>query len=155
MLNEQKYKRWAWGALIGLAIIIVIAGIIMAMSAKTPKPNNELTADKASTSAVSGEKNEKTVKDSEETKKNNQETETKSETTNNGTQNQTGAQSGNTGSVNTPVQTTTPAQTTTPVATTTDNMPKTGPEDAIIPVLGLAIVGYLFAYNAALFKKNA
>ena len=149
MLNEQKYKRWAWGALIGLAIIIVIAGIIMAMSAKTPKPNTEV-ATKASTEVVSGEKNEKTVKDSETSKKNNQKTETKSEATSNSTQSQTGTQSGNTGSVNTPAQTTTPAQTAT-----SDNMPKTGPEDAIIPVLGLAIVGYLFAYNVALFKKNA
>jgi len=149
MLNEQKYKRWAWGALIGLAIIIVIASIIMAMSAKTPKPNTELSADKANKTVISGEKNEKTNKNSETSTKNNQKTETKSETTTQPETSTPSQEQGSTGSVNTP------AQATAPAATSTSSMPKTGPEDAIIPVLGLAIVGYLFAYNAALFKKNA
>ena len=35
------------------------------------------------------------------------------------------------------------------------SMPKTGPEDSIIPVLGLAVVATLFAYNVVMFKKNA
>ena len=60
MLNEQKYKRWAWGALIGLAVIIVVAGIIMAMTVSTPKPSTDI-AKKANTEVVSGEKNEKTT----------------------------------------------------------------------------------------------
>jgi len=138
MLNEQKYKRWAWGALIGLAVIIVVAGIIMGMSASSPKPSTEV-AKKANTEVVSGEKNEKTT---------DQKTETKSETTKDSSKNSTSEKQGNSGSVNTQ----TPA-TTTP--TTSNDIPKTGPEEFIIPVFGVAIVAYLFAYNAALFKKNA
>lgn len=150
MLNEQKYKRWAWGALIGLAVIIVVAAIIMAMSVSTPKPNTDV-AKKANTEVVSGEKNEKTTEESknnDSTKKNDKKTKTKSETTKDSSKDSTSKEQSNAGSVNTPA-------TTTPTTTTENNIPKTGPEEAIIPVLGLAIVAYLFAYNAALFKKNA
>lgn len=148
MLNEQKYKRWAWGALIGLAVIIVVAGIIMGMSVATPKPSTDI-AKKANTEVVSGEKNEKTTEESknnDSTKKNDQKTETKSETTKDSSKDSTSKEQSNTGSVNTPA-------TTTP--TTSNDIPKTGPEEFIIPVFGAAIVAYLFAYNAALFKKNA
>ena len=152
MLNEQKYKRWAWGALIGLAIIIVIAGIIMAMSAKTPKPATEVATSKASTTVVSGEKNEKVAKDPEENgsaSKNNQKTETKSETTTNSSESTSSQNQSNSGSVSNQTQTTTTDN------TSSTTIPKTGPEDAVIPIVGLAIVAYLFAYNVALFKKNA
>lgn len=148
MLNEQKYKRWAWGALIGLAVIIVVAGIIMAMTVSTPKPSTDI-AKKANTEVVSGEKNEKTTEESknnDQTKKDNQKTETKSETTKDSSKNSTSEKQSNSGSVSTQ----TPA---TP--TTSNDIPKTGPEEFIIPVFGAAIVAYLFAYNAALFKKNA
>ena len=148
MLNEQKYKRWAWGALIGLAVIIVVAGIIMATSVKTPKPSTDVA--KANTEVVSGEKNEKTTEESkanDSAKKNDQKTETKSETTKNSSENSTSKKQSDAGSVNTPATTTTP--------TTTNNMPKTGPEEVIVPILGVAICAYLFAYNVALFKKNA
>ena len=150
MLNEQKYKRWAWGALIGLAVIIVVAGIIMAMTVSTPKPSTDI-AKKANTEVVSGEKNEKTTEESknnDQTKKDNQKTETKSETTKDSSKNSTSEKQSNSGSVSAQ----TPA-TTTP--TTSNYIPKTGPEEFIIPVFGAAIVAYLFAYNAALFKKNA
>lgn len=149
MLNEQKYKRWAWGALIGLAVIIVVAGIIMAMTVSTPKPSTDI-AKKANTEVVSGEKNEKTTEESknnDQTKKDNQKTETKSETTKDSSKNSTSEKQSNSGSVSTQ----TPATTTTP----TNDIPKTGPEEVFIPILGIAVVAYLFAYNAALFKKNA
>jgi cytoskeletal protein RodZ len=149
MLNEQKYKRWAWGALIGLAAIIVVAGIIMAMSVKTPKPSENIS--KANTDVVSGEKNEKATEESktnDSTKKDDKKTETKSETTKDSSKNSTSEKQSNSGSVNTQ----TPAATT---PTTSNDIPKTGPEEFIIPVFGVAIVAYLFAYNAALFKKNA
>jgi hypothetical protein len=35
------------------------------------------------------------------------------------------------------------------------NIPKTGPEEAILPIVALAVSVYLLAYNATLFKKNA
>ena len=149
MLNEQKYRRWAWGALIGLAVIIVVAAIIMGMSASSPKPSTDV-AKKANTEVVSGEKNEKTTKESktnDQTKKDDKKTETKSETTKDTTKNSTSKEQSNTGSVST--------QTPTTTSTDAKNIPKTGPEEVVIPVLGLAIIAYIFAYNVALFKKNA
>ena len=35
------------------------------------------------------------------------------------------------------------------------NMPKTGPEDAILPIFALAICGALVTYNVKLAKRNA
>ena len=148
MLNEQKYKRWAWGALIGLAVIIVIASIIMGMSVAAPKPSADV-AKKASTEVVSGEKNEKATEESKtngQTKKDDQKTETKSETAAETSKNTTSEKQSGPGGV--------VAQTPAVVAPTND-IPKTGPEEALVPIFGVAIVAYLFAYNAALFKKNA
>lgn len=146
MNNEYKYRRWAWGALIGLAIVIVVAGIIMASSASTPKPKSDgnvrTVADTSKTEKK--DNNEKTTKKTEtddQTKKNDKKTETKSEpttTTTNDTKNTTSEKQGNSGSVK-----------------TTSNMPKTGPEDGILPIAAAAVIAYLFAYNSKLFKKNA
>ncbi|MCQ2570633.1 MAG: hypothetical protein MJ154_00045 [Candidatus Saccharibacteria bacterium] len=148
MLNEQKYKRWAWGALIGLGAIIIIAGLIMTMSAKSPKPNTNVAANTASKEVVSEEKNEKPTetKTDGSTQTNNQTTETKPSTTESNKENATSQNQSNSGSVVDNQAVTVPE---------TNTIPKTGPEEAIIPILGLAVCAYLFAYNAALFKKNA
>ena len=128
MNNEYKYRRWAWGALIGLAIVIVIAGIIMASSASTPKPKSD--------------GNVRTVADTSKTEKkdNNEKTTKKTETDDQTKKDdkKTSEKQSNSGSVK-----------------TTSNMPKTGPEDGILPIAAAAVIAYLFAYNSKLFKKNA
>lgn len=149
MLNEQKYKRWAWGALIGLGVIIVIAILVMSMSAKSPKPNTNVAANTtASKEVVSGEKNEKPTeaKNDGSTQTNNQTAETKPSTTEKTQENAPSQNQGNSGSV-------IGGQTVTVPETNT--IPKTGPEEAIVPILGIAACAYLLAYNVALFKKNA
>ena len=147
MFNEQKYRRWAWGALIGLAVIIVIAGIIMATTASSPKPNTTEVA-QTNTEAVNGGEDEKATEDTktdDSTKKDDQKTETQPQATTQPTTDSSIQKQSNSGSVETPATTT----------TETSNIPKTGPEDTILPIFALAICGSLFAYNVVLFKKNA
>ena len=151
MINESKYKRWAWGALVGLAAVIIIAGLIMVMSLQSPKPNTKNDVAKANTETVSEEKNEKSTSTTTDTKstQNSQKTETESKTTENTTSNKTSeSQSKNTiSSSSSSVKTT--------ESTASESIPKTGPEDYLFPIFALAACGYLFALNAQLFKKNA
>ena len=146
MESEYKYKRWAWGALIGLAAVIIIAGIVMAMSLSQPKPDKEVAT--TVNQVEEPQNNEKTTEEpagNDTTTENDTQTETKSETTTENTQSTTSTEQSNSGSVETPATTT----------TETSNIPKTGPEDTILPIVALAICSSLFAYNVVLFKKNA
>ncbi len=141
MESETKYRRWAWGALIGLVAVIIIAGIVMAMSLSTPEPAKEV----AKVNNVEEPKNEETTQEpatNDTAAKDDQKTENESQTATQDTQSATSTQQDNTASVATP-------------ATTESNIPKTGPEDAILPIVALAICSSLFAYNVVLFKKNA
>ena len=168
MSNDTKYKRWAWGALIGLAAVIIVAGLVMAMTLTSPKPNDSV----ANTTAVEqadnnqtneGKKNEKTSKESEANSSDSKSSASASneqETTTNTQENSSSASENNSTSVSDTRSSETDSSNN--VATNSmasqDNasdMPKTGPEELIVPIIALAICGYLFAYNAALFKKNA
>lgn len=170
MSNDTKYKRWAWGALIGLAAVIIVAGLVMAMTLTSPKPNEQ--ADSASTvaqvdkKASEGEKDEKTNEESEANNANSQSSSDASDEQKAaaGNQESTSSASANdsasvssqkTDSVKTEPSNNATSSTATPQNNTTNSMPKTGPEELIIPIVALAICGYLFAYNVALFKKNA
>lgn len=139
MENENKYRRWAWGALIGLVAVIIIAGIVMAMSLSSPEPAKEVAK---TVNTVEEPKNEETTQEpakDENTTENDTKTEAEPQTTTPNTESTPSAESSNAGSV----------------ATTESNIPKTGPEDTILPIVALAICSSLFAYNVVLFKKNA
>lgn len=149
MESEYKYKRWAWGALIGLAAVIIIAGIVMAMTLSQPKPDKEVAT--TVNQVEEPQNNEKTTEKpagNDTTTENDTQTETKPETTTENTQSTTSTEQSNSGSVETPA-------TTTTTTTETNNIPKTGPEDMILPIFALAVCSSLFAYNVVLFKKNA
>ena len=47
---DTKYKRWGWGAVAGLIGVILIAGLIVAVSMSSPKPNANVEADASQTS---------------------------------------------------------------------------------------------------------
>jgi cytoskeletal protein RodZ len=149
MENETKYRRWAWGALIGLAIVIVVAGFIMAMTLSTPKPKNNAT-NQVATNNTEVKNDEKTTETTtnDTNASNNQKTETKPETT-------SGNTTGSTGTEQSKPQSSDDGVMAAGTAKPANNIPKTGPEDAILPIAALAICGYLFAYNVVLFKKNA
>jgi FtsZ-interacting cell division protein ZipA len=48
---NTKYRRWGWGAVIALIGVILIAGLIVAVSMSSPKPDNSI----AKTTAASEE----------------------------------------------------------------------------------------------------
>ena len=47
---DTKYKRWGWGAIVGLIGVILIAGLIVAVTMSSPKPNVEMASDTTQTS---------------------------------------------------------------------------------------------------------
>ena len=147
MENEVKYKRWAWGAVIGLAAVIVIAGIVMAMSLTSPEPSKGVSSVETAFDGKDSTKDEEKPKDEETTK----------ESTGNDSTTQDGKTTENKPETTKENPTSTPStqQGGTESSVTNDNIPKTGPEDAIMPIVALAICGSLFAYNVVLFKKNA
>ena len=51
---NTKYKRWGWGAIVGLIGVILIAGLVVAVTMSSPKPNTELAANNTD-SSVSGQ----------------------------------------------------------------------------------------------------
>ena len=140
--NEGKYRRWAWGAVLGLAAVIIIAGIVVAVSlSSTPKPSTakkepQTTNEQPKTVAAETKKEEKT-----ETK-----TETKKETQDEVIKNHINPDHSANSTTN---------STSKSSASAASNMPKTGPEDAILPIFALAISGALVAYNVTLAKKSA
>lgn len=147
MENGAKYKRWAWGAVIGLAAVIIIAGIVMAMSLTSPEPNKEVSTVETAFDGNNSTENEEKPKDEETTEESagNDSTAQNDQTT----EKNTGATEEH--SASTPST----QQSNNESVAAAGSIPKTGPEDAIIPIIALAICGSLFAYNVVLFKKNA
>ena len=149
--NEGKYRRWAWGAVIGLAVVIIIAGIVMAASLSSPKPTTDTQVAKAETTKQ-GTKTETTT----EQKETKVETKVENTVTNKDDQNTIIEKHINpdVNKQSTETKTTT-TTTTTNNASSSSNMPKTGPEDSIMPIIALAISGALIGYNVVLKKKVA
>lgn len=109
--KESKFKKWGWWAVAGLVGVLVIAGLIIAVTTSGPKPSTEV--------AQADENNQQEA--NEETK--NPEEDKKEEK---------------------PTQQATPelpAITESPSA----DLPKTGPEDSIVPILSAGVIGYILA----------
>ena len=153
--NEYKYKRWGWGALIGLAAVIVISGIVMAFALSSPKPSTK--SEETTVAAATNEEpkaEEKKTETKQETKKSMPVSNEKKpqgqiicDSIASGDCEKQGSNSGSTKNSGT-----TKNQSS---ASSSKNMPKTGPEDAILPVVMLAICGALISYNVVLTKKTA
>ncbi len=149
--NEVKYRRWGWGAVLGLAAVIIIAGIVMAATLSSPKPNTantepETTTEQPNTVASTEEKKEETKSETkEETKKETQDEVIKNHI--NPDHNASSTSNSNSSS--------TSSTSNTSSTSSASNMPKTGPEDAVLPIFALAVSGALIAYNLTLTKKNA
>ena len=141
--NEGKYRRWAWGAVLGLAAVIIIAIILVGISHSSPKPTTETAKEPETT-----QEQPKTVATTEEKKEETKTTtETKQETQDEVIKNHINKDH-NTSS-------TSSTNSSSSSSSSASNMPKTGPEDAVLPLFALAISGALVAYNVMLAKKNA
>ena len=158
---DNKYKKWGWGALIGLAAVIIIAGIAIGVSMKS-KPVNVVDNGADSTKTVAensgnngsnsnngdtneGRDNDADAQNSGSNANNSGNTGNSGNDTNNsgnagntGNTGNTGNNSSNGGSANTPA-----------------NIPKTGPEDDMIAFAAWAAIAGLGAYYYMSVKKNA
>ncbi len=152
-MDEAKLKRWGWGAIIGLIGVILVAGLVIAISMSSPKPkattaSGEISleeSEKTDTKKEESEKKaaeekaakEKTAKEKAEAEKRAAEEEQKRAEANKQNGIAANESNKNNGSAN------------------TNNMPKTGPTDTVIAALGAGVVAYLAALNFGLIKKRA
>ena len=134
--TEYKYKRWGLGALIGLAVVIIIAGIVIGVSlSASPKPTAEVASTETTQTVEQQQSEAERKAQEEEAARKRAEQEKMNQQSNNGGQTQ--------------------QEIIDQHISTGNSMPKTGPEDAILPILGLAVVSTLLAYNVVMLKKNA
>lgn len=173
MDTNTKYRRWGWGAVIGLIAIILIAGLVIALT-MNKKPSNteaELANDGAngeivavdgnentnnssanSDSSKSEEKSEDKSEDKSSSEKKNESSSSSSDEKNShsGSSANGGATSG--GNSNGGSNGSSAANGSS--STDASQMPKTGPVDATIAILGMAATAYLLSLNAAWAKEK-
>jgi membrane protein involved in colicin uptake len=164
---DTKYKRWGWGAIAGLIGIILIAGLIVAVTMSSPKPNTEVASDTTQTSvnekieagnsedgagfntesdAESGDasgKSEAERKAEEEKKAAEEKRAAEEKAAQEKAEAEAKAKedakksSGNKDSS----------------SANTNKMPKTGPEDNLVSIVALAVIAGLVVYNISLKRQ--
>lgn len=173
MDTNTKYRRWGWGAVIGLIAIILIAGLVIALT-MNKKPSNteaELANDGAngeivavdgdentnnssanSDSSKSEEKSEEKSEDKSSSEKKDESSSSSSDEKNShsGSSANGGATSG--GNSNGGSNGSSAANGSS--SADASQMPKTGPVDATIAILGMAVTAYLLSLNAAWAKEK-
>ena len=138
---NTKYKRWGWGAVIALVGVILIAGLVVAVSMSSPKPNS---GDNVATTSV--------------------ETENGANGGSNSNENGGDAQSGNDAQSEAQKKAAEEEAAAKKkaeeeriareqAARNSGNLPKTGPVDSLIGFVALAIIAYLGALNLSFLKK--
>lgn len=181
MDTNMKYKRWGWGAVIGLIAVILIAGLVVALTmSKRPKTaETELANDGANQSIVAVEDNSsnETAKSADEQQQGEdvaQSTESEKSEDSTTKQSANEAENSHNSSANQDKKTagTTEQNKSNKNSTTQNNsqaagaanngttanaseMPKTGPVDATIAILGAAVSAYLLSLNAVWAKERA
>ncbi len=173
MDTNTKYRRWGWGAVIGLIAIILIAGLVIALT-MNKKPSNteaELANDGAngeivavdgdentnnssanSNSSKSEEKSEDKSEDKSSSEKKDESSSSSSDEKNShsGSSANGGATSG--GNSNGGSNGSSAANGSS--SADASQMPKTGPVDATIAILGMAVTAYLLSLNVAWAKEK-
>ena len=154
-----KYKRWGWGAVIGLIGVILIAGLIVAVSMSSPKPDKDLaasTGDGPSTSgAVIGESGGNgttdTKKQAEEEKKAEEEARQKAEAEKKAEEEKKAAEEKKAKEEAAKKEEAKSA--TGEEGTGSDSMPHSGPVETFSAFVILAVIAYLVTLNISLVKK--
>ena len=137
---NAKYKRWGWGAVIALIGVILVAGLIVAVSMSSPKPGLTASTDNglSAGSVANGENGNNsgsdggngasdTEKQSEAEKKAEEERKAREDAAKR-EEAQTVARS--------------------------NNLPYTGPAETISAFVVLAVIAYLVTLNVSLVKKQ-
>ncbi len=165
---DNKYKRWGWGALIGLGVVILIAAIVVGVSSrntpvKTVEGSEESTQAVANNPSNSGNTNNSGNKNKDEGRDNDADAQKEGNNTNNngGTNNGNGSTNTNNGGANNTNNSGDNSNNTSKTNNTSNgangssnsNMPKTGPEDDMIAFIAWAVIAGLGAYYMLGLKK--
>ena len=159
---DNKYKKWGWGALIGLAAVIFVAAIAIGVSMNKPKATNAVnTVDGDSTQTVADNGNNggngantntnKDDQNGDEGRDNDADAKKDGTDTNNsgtGTNNSNNSSNANTNNG-------TNNNSNNSSNNSANKMPKTGPEDDMIAFVAWAVIAGLGAYYFLGNKKNA
>ncbi|MBR6098103.1 hypothetical protein IKP94_05170 [Candidatus Saccharibacteria bacterium] len=174
MDTNTKYRRWGWGAVIGLIAVILIAGLVVALTMnKKPKTDAEVASSEGESGVVVVDDGDENTHDSSANNSGSQSGENASEngansssengSANNGSANN-GSSSSNSGSSNTNSEEKNTHDSSANGSTSGNTnggeankseMPKTGPVDTTIAVLGMAATAYLLGLNVELAKEKA
>ncbi len=144
MDTNTKYKHWGWGAVIGLVAVILIAGLVVAVTMSSPKKSEVASEDENKVaSVVEGDTNEGDAEDATDGEtdkdgdgeKNSADSSEQADTQKNdaGTDDADGVNQG----------------------TNVAEMPKTGPSENLLSLVALAVIAGLVAHNLSFARKNA
>ena len=123
---NAKYKRWGRTALAGLAAVVVIAGLVIAVTlARDPKPDGDPITEESKPEYIAGE--DEGDKTTDEDQKTEEQKPTESEKPS--------------------------EENKTPIISDNTEMPKTGAENILPSVFLMAVAATLVAYNLDLKRK--
>lgn len=133
---NAKYKRWGRLALLGLGAVIVVAGLIVAVTlSRDPKPSGDVIVDETQSEYVAGEEGESSNEDTQD----------------NATENDVIADNNASSAVD---ESSESQDISSDVVANSNEMPKTGAEDILPSFVLIAIAVTLLAYNFELRRAR-
>ena len=160
---NAKYRRWGWGAVIGLIGVILIAGLIVAISmSSSPKPNttNESiasTGNNGSNNTNNGSIGDKIDSDGqsdaekEAQQKAEEEKKAKAEAEKKAAEEKAAREKAEKEAAEKAAQ----EKAEREAAQQSNNLPHTGPVDSLVSVVAFAVIAYLVALNVSFVKKRS
>ena len=160
---NAKYRRWGWGAVIGLIGVILIAGLIVAISmSSSPKPNttNESiasTGNNDSNNTNNGSIGDKIGSDGqsdaekEAQQKAEEEKKAKAEAEKKAAEEKAAREKAEKEAAEKAAQ----EKAEREAAQKSNNLPHTGPVDSLVSVVAFAVIAYLVALNVSFVKKQS
>ena len=159
---NAKYKRWGWGAVIALIGVILVAGLIVAVSMSSPKPGLTASTDNGPSvgSAANGENGNNsgsdggngasdTEKQSEAEKKAEEEAKQKSEA-----EKKAKEEAEKKAEEERKAREDAAKREEAQAVARSNNLPYTGPTETISAFVVLAVIAYLVTLNVSLVKKQ-
>ena len=157
-----KYKRWGWGAVIALIGVILVAGLIVAVSMSSPKPGLTASTDNglSAGSVANGENGNNsgsdggngasdTEKQSEAEKKAEEEAKQKSEA-----EKKAKEEAEKKAEEERKAREDAAKREEAQAVARSNNLPYTGPTETISAFVVLAVIAYLVTLNVSLVKKQ-
>ena len=160
---NAKYRRWGWGAVTGLIGVILIAGLIVAISmSSSPKPNttNESiasTGNNGSNNTNNGSIGDKIDSDGqsdaekEAQQKAEEEKKAKAEAEKKAAEEKAAREKAEREAAEKAAQ----EKAEREAAQKSNNLPHTGPVDSLVSVVAFAVIAYLVALNVSFVKKQS